>query len=141
MITALLVASLAAGGAQGGCADHWAIGLNAESFASNGAGKTFSAAELEVFRSKIEAQLRSAIGNACEHSAVKPTAAKAIRRVEVSSASGASDPFLYQATDGTLRLEWVFAEEGLAVPSAKDIVAGTACWTDPNGKACNYPGD
>ncbi|HET6942595.1 MAG TPA: hypothetical protein VFH89_10570 [Sphingomicrobium sp.] len=141
MITALLLASLAAGGAQGGCADHWAVALNRESFASNGAGKTFSAVELEAFRAKIEAQLRSAIGDACEHSAVKPAAVKAVRRVEVSSASGASDPFLYQAVDGTLRFEWVFAEEDLAVPPAKDIVAGMACWTDPNGKACNSPGD
>jgi hypothetical protein len=141
MITPLLLASLAAGAAQKGCADHWVVALNTESFASNGAGKTFSAAELESFRAKIEAQLRSAIGDACDRSAVKPAAAKAVRRVEVSSASGASDPFLYQATDGTLRLEWVFAEEDLAVPSAKEIVAGTACWTDPNGKACNSPGD
>lgn len=141
MIAPLLLALLAAAGAQGGCADHWSVALNAESFAGNGAGKAFSAAELEGFRAKIEARLRSAIGDACARGAVKPAAARAVRQVEVSSASGASDPFLYQAPDGTLRLEWVFAEEDLAVPSPTDIVAGAVCWTDPNGKACNSSGD
>jgi hypothetical protein len=141
MIAALLLASLAAAGAQGGCADHWEVALDAESFAGNGSGKTFTAARLEAFRARIEAELKSAIGDACAHGTVKPAAAMAVRRAEVSSASGASDPFLYQAEDGTLRLEWVFAEEDLAMPSARNIVAGAACWTDPNGKACNSPGD
>jgi hypothetical protein len=141
MIISSLLASMAAAGAQGGCADHWSVALNAESFAGNGAGKTFSTAELETFRTKIEAQLRSAIGDACAHGAIRPEAAGAVRKVLVSSASGASDPFLYQAPDGTLRLEWIFAEEGLAVPSATDLVAGAVCWTDPNGKACNSAGD
>lgn len=141
MIVPLLLASLAAAGAQGSCADHWSVALNSESFAANGAGKTFSSAELDAFRARIEAQLKSAIGDACARGAVKPAAAKAVRHVEVSSASGASDPFLYEAPDGTLRLEWVFAEEDLAVPSPMDILAGTACWTDPNGKACNNAGD
>jgi hypothetical protein len=141
MIDPLLLALLAAAGAQGSCADHWSVALNAESFAANGSGKTFSAAELEAFRAKVEAQLRSAIDNACAHGTVKPAAAKAVRNVEVSSASGASDPFLYEAPDGTLRLEWVFAEEDLAVPSPTEILAGAACWTDPDGKACNNAGD
>lgn len=141
MIAPLLLASLAAAGAQGGCADHWSVALNAESFGRNGAGRTFSAAELEAFRAKIEARLRSAIGDACARGSVRPAAARAVRQVEVSSASGASDPFLYQAPDGTLRLEWVFAEEDLAMPSPTDILAGAACWTDPNGKACNSSGD
>ena len=90
MIAPLLLALLAAAGAQGGCADHWSVALNAESFAGNGAGKAFSAAELEAFRARIEARLRSAIGDACARGAVKPAAARAVRQVEVSSASGAS---------------------------------------------------
>ena len=141
MIAALLLASVAAAGVPGGCAGHWVVALNSESFASNGSGKAFSATQLEAFRLRIEAELKSAIGGACERGIVAPAAAKAVRRAEVSSASGASDPFLYQARDGTLRLEWVFAEEDLAMPSATDIVAGAACWTDPSGKACNSPGD
>ena len=141
MIGLMLLASLAAAGAQGGCADHWSVALNAESFAGNGAGKAFSADELEAFRSTIEAQLRSAIDDACAQGAVRPADARAVRRVEVSSASGASDPFFYQAPDGTLRLEWVFAEEDLAIPPARELVAGATCWTDPDGKACDSPGD
>ena len=72
---------------------------------------------------------------------MKVATAKAIQRVTVSSASGASDPFLYRTAKGTLQFEWIFAEEDLAVPPAKDIVAGAACWIDPNGPACASGGD
>ena len=141
MIAAFLFALLAAAGPQGGCADHWAVELNEASFASNGSGKSFNPGQLEAFRAKVEAGLKSAIGDACQRGAIKRAMAKSIRRVEVSTASGASDPFLYSGNEGSLTLEWIFAEEDLAVPSAKDIVAGAACWTDPNGKACNSSGD
>ena len=142
MIAALLFLSLAASGAANeGCADHWKVELNADSFANNGAGRTFSAADLEAFRAKAEGQLKSAIGGACRTGAVKAATARAVRNVKVSSASGASDPFLYVVASGTLNFEWIFAEEDLAVPTAKDIVAGAACWTDPNGPACSSGGD
>lgn len=139
MIAAILLASLAA--APGGCADHWAVELNAGSFANNGSGKTFSAAQLSDFRGKVEGQLKSAINGACLRGTINPTIAQAVRQVEVSTASGASDPFLYQGSGGKLTFEWIFAEEDLAVPPATDIVTGAACWSDPNGKACNSPGD
>jgi hypothetical protein len=141
MIGSLLFASLAMSGANESCADHWKIELNAESFTNNGAGRTFSAAELEAFRGKVQAQLKAAIGEACRTDVVKPGSANAVQRVIVSGASGASDPFLYAAAKGTLNFEWTFAEENLAVPPAKDIVAGAACWIDPNGPACASEGD
>lgn len=141
MIAALLFVSLAAASAQGGCADHWSVELNRGSFANNGSGKTFDSARLEAFRAKVEADLKSAIDDACQRGAIKSATAKSIRRVEVSTASGASDPFLYSGSEGSLTFEWIFAEEDLAVPAAKEIVAGAACWTDPNGKACNSSGD
>jgi hypothetical protein len=133
--------ALLAADARGGCADHWSVALDAKSFAQNGAGRTFSAAELDAFRSKIEAQLKSAIGDACASGAIEPASAKAVGGVEVSSASGASDPLLYQGTDRTLLLEWAFAEEELAVPTARELEAGAACWTDPDGESCNSHGD
>jgi len=142
MIAAVLFVWLAAtSAANGACADHWKVELNAESFASNGAGRTFSGAELEAFRAKVQEQLKSAIGEACRSGAVKAATAKDVHQVRVSSASGASDPFLYAVAPGTLSFEWTFAEENLAVPPAKDIVAGAACWTDPNGPACASEGD
>ncbi len=142
MIGTILSAALAAtAGGQGGCADHWTVELSQASFANNGAHLTFTSAELEAFRAKVQDQLKSAIGNACRTGAVKAANAKAIRRVIVSSASGASDPFLYPAASGVLRFEWIFAEENLAVPPAKDIVAGAACWIDPSGPACASGGD
>lgn len=139
MIAAILFGSLAA--AQAGCADHWTVELKTESFANNGAGKSFSAPDLEAFRAKVQDHLQAAINGACQSGAIKSAAAKAIRRVEVSSASGASDPFIYSTDGGTLSFEWIFAEEDLAVPPEKDIVAGAACWTNPDGPACNSPGD
>jgi len=141
MIATLLFVSLATSGAASGCADHWKVELNADSFANNGAGRTFTSAELEAFRTKVEGQLKTAIGDACRTGAVQTASAKAVQRVSVSTASGASDPFLYAASSGTVAFEWIFAEENLAVPPAKDIVAGAACWTDPNGAACASGGD
>ena len=139
MIALALLAALVASG--GGCADHWTVDLNRESFANNGSGKTFDAAQLEAFRAKVDAGLKSAIDDACQNGAVNPETARSVRKVRVSTASGASDPFLYSGSDGSLTFEWIFAEEDLAVPSAQDIVSGAACWADPNGKACNSSGD
>jgi hypothetical protein len=142
MIGAILVVSLAASGAgPGGCADHWTVELSTASFANNGAGRTFTAAELEAFRAKAHDQLKSAIGDACRTGVVKAGNAKDIQRVTVSSASGASDPFLYPSAKGTLQFEWIFAEENLALPPARDIIAGAACWIDAKGPACASGGD
>ncbi len=123
------------------CADHWKIDLKGESFAHNGAGRSFSAAELAAFRSKIEAELKSAIGAGCRQGKVKASEAKKIKRVEISSASGATEPTFYLRSPGILALEWVFAEENLEVPSAKDLLDGTSCWTNPRSSACLESGD
>jgi hypothetical protein len=137
MIRAFILAALAPVAAgQGGCADHWTVEVSAASFANNGAGRTFTRAQLEAFRSKVQDGLKSAIGDACRTGRVKVESAKAVQRVTVSSASGASDPFLYPSGKGALQFEWIFAEEDLAVPSARDIIAGAACWIDPNGSTC-----
>ncbi|GAA4744429.1 hypothetical protein GCM10023264_07140 [Sphingomonas daechungensis] len=142
MIGAMLFASvLASAAGQGGCADHWAVVLNAESFASNGAGKSFGATELEAFRSKAEGQIKAAINAACQSGAVKSAAARGIERISISSASGASDPFIYSTAKGQLTFEWIFAEEDLAIPAEKDVITGAACWTNPDGPACSSPGD
>ena len=142
MIGMILFAALAAATpAKSGCAGHWAVELDRDSFANNGAGRTFSAARLAAFRTQLEVRIKSAIGGACKAGKVRPALAKSIRRVKVFSASGASEPHLYRHPGGGLALEWVFAEENLALPPAKDIVAGTACWTDPNGAACAAEGD
>ncbi|HLO20940.1 MAG TPA: hypothetical protein VK192_10670 [Sphingomicrobium sp.] len=124
-----------------GCADHWKVDLNGESFAHNGAGRAFSDTELATFRRKIEAELKSAIGTGCRQGRVKVSEAKKIKRVEVSSASGASEPTIYLRSPGNLAFEWVFAEEHLEVPSAKDILDGAACWTNPRSSACLESGD
>jgi len=124
-----------------GCADHWRVALNDESFAHNGAGRTFSAARLATFRSKLDTALKAAIGSACRQGRVKASEAKKIKTVLVSSASGASEPTLYLKSPGKLALEWVFAEENLLVPSGKDMVAGAACWTSPRSSACLESGD
>jgi hypothetical protein len=109
--------------------------------ANNGAGRTFSDVELAAFRTKLEVWLKSAIRAACVAGPVPGAAAKVVKTVEAISASGATEPRLYVRDDDRLALEWTFAEEGLAVPSAKDIVAGAVCWTNPAEAACASEGD
>jgi hypothetical protein len=126
---------------QRGCADHWLVELDGESFANNGAGKTFTGAELAAFRAKLQAVLRSAVGQACREGKVRVASAAGIRKVFVLSASGATEPDVYAAGKSTLNLEWVFAEENLAVPSRAEIVDGLSCWTNPKGRYCGAEGD
>ncbi|MFL6736378.1 MAG: hypothetical protein ACJ8F4_04890 [Sphingomonas sp.] len=124
-----------------GCADHWKVELNRESFAHNGAGRNFTAAELTLFRARLDAQLKSAIAAGCRQGRVKEGDAKKIKRVQISSASGANEPTLYLHARGSLAFEWAFAEEKLAIPPAKEILAGSACWTSPRSTDCLESGD
>jgi hypothetical protein len=124
-----------------GCADHWKVDIEGESFAHNGAGRTFSAAQLANFRGKIEAMLKSAIGAGCRYQNLWGRAQNKNTRAHVPRARGAPPPTLYLRSPGKLVLEWVFAEENLAVPPAKDILDGAACWTNPKSPACLESGD
>ena len=126
----------AASAAPAGCAAHWKVVLNDESFAHNGAGRVFSSAELAAFRAKIEGALKGAIAEGCRTRAIKPALAARARRVTVTSASGHTEPFIYDAGKGELELYWVFAEDNLGIPSRKDILHGTTCWTSPKSRAC-----
>ena len=140
MIGAFFFAALA-GAASGGCADHWRVELNAESFANNGAGRTFGGAELKSLRAKLEAQLEVAAADACKSGSLKAAKARAVDRVEVLSASGASEPHFYVGGTRTLKLEWVFAEENLAIPSRATLVGALTCWSQPDIPACADEGD
>ena len=139
MIAAYLFATLA--GAAPGCADHWKVELDAESFANNGAGRTFGTADLEGFRAKLLTQIKVAAEDACRSGSLKPAQARAVDRVQVLSASGASEPHFYAGRARTLKLEWVFAEENLAVPPRATLVGALICWSRPDNPACAGEGD
>ncbi len=141
MIGTLLISAMLAASASPGCANHWAVELDRDSFAHNGAGRTFTAAELAAFRTRVQAQLRTATADACAGGRVPPSRAANIRRVRVFSASGASEPHFYSTRKGTLNFEWVFAEEGLAVPARANMVGGLICWADPAEPLCANEGD
>jgi hypothetical protein len=126
----------AAAAVEAGCAAHWKVVLNDESFANNGASRTFSSAELAGFRAKIEAAVKGAIAEGCKNGKVKAALAKRVRKVTVTSASGAPQPVLFPFAAGTLDFEFPFAEDNLSVPSRKDILDGIACWTSPKSRAC-----
>jgi hypothetical protein len=126
----------AAAAAPAGCAAHWKVVLNDESFANNGAGRTFSSAELAEFRSKIEAALKGAVAEGCKSRKVKAALARGIQKVTVTSASGAPQAVLFPFEARTLDFEFPFAEDNLSIPSRKDILDGIACWTSPNSRAC-----
>jgi hypothetical protein len=135
------IAAVPAAAAPKGCADHWAVELDRDSFAHNGAGRTFPAALLAAFRAKVEAQLRIAAGDACGSRKLTVARASAVRRVQVHSASGASEPHFYSDGKAKLHFEWVFAEEDLAVPPRADMVGGLICWANPSEPACADEGD
>jgi hypothetical protein len=141
MIFALAALFAAAAPASGGCADHWAVELDGESFANNGAGKTFTAAELDAFQEKVQGALRSAVSRACREGNIRSAAAGEIRQVVVISASGATEPQAYAEGKRRLNFEWVFAEENLAIPARREIIDGLTCWADPRAGACLEPND
>jgi hypothetical protein len=141
MILALAVLIAGAEPAPRGCADHWSVELDRDSFASNGAGRTFTGEQLSAFRAKVQSALKSAVGDACRKGSVGPTLAREVRTIRVFSASGATEPHLYAAGKQRLNLEWMFAEENLAVPSRAEIVGGLTCWVDPRASACLEPND
>jgi hypothetical protein len=140
MIAAALFATLA-GAASGGCADHWKVELNAESFANNGAGRIFDGVDLKRLRNKLEAQLKIAAADACKSGSLKAAKARTVDRVEVLSASGASEPHFYASGARTLKVEWAFAEENLAIPPRATLVGAMTCWSQPDNPACASEGD
>ena len=134
---ALAASAIPAGAAPpAACAAHWKVVLDDESFANNGASQTFSKARLAAFRANIEAAVKSAIADGCRSGKVKPALAKDVRRVTVTSASGAPAAVLFPLGRSTLDFEYPFAEDDLAVPSRNDILDGIACWTRPNSRRC-----
>ncbi len=141
LLAAAAVSGVTTAKAKPGCADHWTVEIDRASFANNGAGKTFTPAELEAFRGKLRDALKSAVGEACRKGKVRLASAAGIRKVLVLSASGATEPHAYAAGKEALNLEWVFAEENLAVPSRSEIVEGLSCWTNPKGRYCGPEGD
>ena len=104
-------------------------------------GARSALAELATFRSKIEAKLKSAIGAGCRQGKVKASEAKKIKRVEVSSASGANEPTFYLRSPGTLALEWVFAEENLEVPRGEGPPRWRRLLDEPAKFRCMESGD
>jgi len=141
---AFLLAALIAAGASAhpaeaaarGCADHWTVELDGDSFANNGAGTTFAPAQLQAFRIKLEQVLKQGIAAACKQGKVKPPLAARVRRVTVVSASGHTEPYFDPLRADLLGLYWVFAEADLAVPSRDELLDGLACWTRPKSGAC-----
>lgn len=127
-----------------GCAGQIPFALNAASFDSNGAGRTFPASRLEAFRIKAESAFRQAADGLCRSGAVKAKAYAPLQRVIVESASGAMDPTFFQDDQtgtGTLVFQWTFAEADLALPERKAIEQGLRCWNDPDRPECGDLGD
>ena len=128
---------VAAPAAPVGCADSWTVTLDPESFAKNGADKHFAASRLAMFRDQLELAVRGAADAACVAGEIAPAKASAVNRLIVHSASGADDPTFFAGDDrATLRLEWVFAEQDLTIPSEMELRGGMVCWTDPQSDRC-----
>ena len=110
------------------CADGWAVTLDPDSFALNGADKHFAATRLGMFRDQLETAVRGAADAACTAGEIAPAKANPVKQVIVYSASGADDPTFFAGDDrATLRLEWVFAENDLTIPSEMELRGGMVC--------------
>lgn len=120
-----------------GCADRWTVRLDPESFARNGAMIDFPKERLDAFLASVTTAAKQAVGEACKAGEVTPADAAGIDKLTVYSASGADSPvFFDDRTDRALRLEYVFAEADLTIPSEMELRAGLVCWSDPTGEAC-----
>ena len=120
-----------------GCADGWTVALDPQSFANNGADRHFASARLGMFRDQLESAVRGAVDAACGDGEIASADAKAVKRVIVHSASGAADPTFSGGDDpSALRLEWVFAEEDLTIPSEMELRGGLVCWSAPESDQC-----
>ena len=136
IVDSLALIALMAVTPAAGCADHWNVGVSKGSFEYNGAGVSYTSAELDAFEARIVPALKRAINQACRDGIVAPEKAAAVNEVFVMSASGALEPHFYHAHDNVIAFEWIFAEEALKLPSDQEIIAGVSCWTDPDGNAC-----
>lgn len=120
-----------------GCADRWTVRIDPESFARNGAMKVFPKERLAAFTESVTAAAKGAVGEACKAGEVTLADAAGIDTLTVFSASGADSPvFFGDRAARALRLEYVFAEADLAIPSEMELRAGLVCWTDPTGDTC-----
>jgi len=141
LVLAALIAVAAARPAEAaarGCADHWAVELDKESFAQNGTGRTFTPARLAAFRAKVALAVKGAVTEACRRGKVRPALAAQVRRIDVVSASGVTEAMLYQVGRDrrTLTFALAFAESDLQVPPRREILDGLACWTNPRSQSC-----
>jgi hypothetical protein len=123
-----------------GCADAWLIEIDHETFAHNGADRTFPDARLAAFRIELDKGVRGAVNAACHEGALDPAKARTVKRLVARSASGADDPVFFADKPNSLELEWTFAENDLAIPSEMELRGGLACWTDPASDECTERG-
>jgi hypothetical protein len=116
------------------------VSLDPGSFARESQEPAFPPQRLEAFRTAAGAAFRSAADAACAAGEVDPARLAPIRRLVVQSGSGATEATFYDDAEsvgpGALVFQWVFLEEDLALPAARDIRAGLACWADPEREGC-----
>jgi hypothetical protein len=130
--------------ASAGCADGLSYDVDANSFASNGANRTFTASRLAAFRAQAARAFTAAADELCARKALPAGKIAALRRIVIQSASGAMETTLYRAREfgpASLVFQWAFAEADLAVPDKSDIQLGLRCWSDPRRKECEDMGD
>lgn len=139
----LVAAALAAdspNGGPAGCARALHAELDQSSFGARDGGPPFTAAKLDAFRPAAETAFKAAADRLCAAGVLKPARIARFKRLLVQSGSGATEAAVYSDPESlgpdTLVFQWVFVEEGLALPGGEDIEIGIRCWADPDSEAC-----
>jgi len=137
--TANAAAAAAAAPAGPACAAPQQVEIDSASFEENGV-PAFTPERLDAFRRSAAAAFAAAAESACAAGDVDPSRIAAIRRLLIQSASGATETAFYEDAEsvgaGTLVFQYVFVEEGLALPDHADIRQGLGCWSNPERPVC-----
>lgn len=115
-------------------------GLNGELDRESFDGHGFSSTRLATFGKAAERAFKQTADALCRSGKIRPAALRPYRRLIVQSGSGAVDAAVYTDPERFGRtgivFQWVFNEEGLALPDAHDIAQGITCWASPAASIC-----
>ena len=122
-----------------GCADHWQVTIDKESFAVDRQGRKVSGDRLAAFIQSVVPAVRRAVNEACAAGEVDPAGAAAIRTLVVLNDGDRDTPKFYaDDAEGSTRtsLNDAFVSRDFAIPSEMELRQGMQCLTTMATQAC-----
>jgi hypothetical protein len=122
-----------------GCADHWVVTIQKESFRFDREGMPVSSDRLAAFTKSVVPAVRGAVNEACAAGEVDLAGAAAIRTLIISNDSDRDTPKFYvDDPEGSARTSLfdAFASRDFAIPSEMELRQGMQCLTTIATQAC-----